>query len=335
MTRACSWVVGRGGLLGSAIERQLEGQTFVPVHAPQWESAHVGSQLTHAVTAFAAQVAKGVEPWQLIWSAGAGVVGTKAEDLRRETAVLRGVLLEMHKHEALWQRPGTLFLASSAGGVHGGSKEAYTTEHSQPAPISDYGRAKLEQELLLREFAERKAQLNLLVGRFSNLYGPGQRLDKPQGLISQLCRCLIYGIPAHVYVSLDTIRDYLFADDAARMVVAGLERLSRTQQPTRETKIYASGKEASIATVLGMFRNLTKRNLKVVMGMHALRAQQPSRLVFRSVVWPQDAALRKTGLLEGVGAVYQHQLALFARGQLPRPDVPLQSVAPASVRQYR
>ena len=92
------------------------------------------------------------------------------------------------------------------------------TEHTTPAPISAYGRAKLRSEEIATEFAVRTGSA-LLVGRLSNLYGPGQDITKPQGLISQLCRAQLTRQPLSVYVSLDTMRDYLFVDDAAAMVV--------------------------------------------------------------------------------------------------------------------
>ena len=124
-----------------------------------------------------------------------------------------------------WEpRPGRghgLFLASSAGGVYAGSTGAPFTEHTPPAPISPYGLAKLRSEEVATAFAVRTGTA-LLVGRLANLYGPGQDLDKPQGLISQLCRAQLTRQPLSVYVSLDTRRDYLFVDDAAAMAVSAL-----------------------------------------------------------------------------------------------------------------
>jgi len=48
-----------------------------------------------------------------------------------------------------------------------------------------------------------------MVGRMSNLYGPGQNLKKVQGLISQMCLRVLTRQPLVLYVPLDTIRDYL------------------------------------------------------------------------------------------------------------------------------
>jgi UDP-glucose 4-epimerase len=233
----------------------------------------------------------------------------------------------MSAESRLMALPGYVVLASSAGGVYGGSLVCPITEGTDPAPISDYGRAKLEQERMLCSWASRRTpSVGILVARFANLYGPGQRLDKPQGLISHLSRCLIFNAPVHVYVSLDTIRDYLFAEDAGRQLVAGLRRLACESrgQPVQVTKIYASEREISIAGLLGIFRRISRRRLRVICGLHPGSALQPRRLQFRSRVWRRsdDEGERPIELVEGIHQVYRDQLALFRRGLLPPPSPP-------------
>ena len=63
-----------------------------------------------------------------------------------------------------------------------------------------------------------------MIGRIANLYGPGQNLDKPQGLVSQLCAAHLERRPVSIWVSLDTLRDYLYAPDCAQMVLDCLDR---------------------------------------------------------------------------------------------------------------
>ena len=63
------------------------------------------------------------------------------------------------------------------------------------------------------------------MGRIANLYGPGQGLEKPQGLISQIIRSHLIRTPISIYVPLDTMRDYLFAPDCGELVVDALRRL--------------------------------------------------------------------------------------------------------------
>jgi UDP-glucose 4-epimerase len=316
-----AWVVGRGGLLGSAVERALRAvgrAVFVPDPPLSWTSAGEASA-DAAVHAFgAARAAAGPAPWSLFWCAGRGVVGSPAAELDDEVRRFETFLDRLSVIEG----PGRVFLASSAGGVYGGSPERPLTEEAVPRPLSDYGRAKLAQERALARWGERHPQVATLVGRLSNLYGPGQRLGKAQGLVSQLARGLIHDAPVHVYVSLDTIRDYLFADDAGRRVVAAMDRLGASAPAggpaPRVLKIFAAERETTIATLLGVFRRLARRRLRIVSGLHPVREQQPARLQFRSRVWADEPAAGLT-LLEGVDRVYRHQLALYQQGRLPPP----------------
>lgn len=321
-----AWVVGRGGLLGSCVERSLGPAAWRPEHPLDWrDPVRLAESITEAVRGFAARLAGGMFDggWCVCWCAGDGVVGTPADRLEAETASLR-LLLERLGNVLDGARPalpGRFFLASSAGGVYGGSLERPLTEATPPRPISDYGRAKLEQEEVLRAWARARPTVSALVGRLSNLYGPGQHLDKPQGLISHMSRCLIFGVPVHIFVPLDTIRDYLFAEDAGRRIVAGLERL-RHESPgggRHVTKVYGSERETTVAALVGVFRRIAKRQLRVVAGPHPVRAQQPARLQFRSTIWTDEPALPATELLDGVSRVHRHQLALFQAGRLPAP----------------
>jgi UDP-glucose 4-epimerase len=325
---ALAWVVGRGGLLGSCVERALERGAggWRPVHPLAWrDPLRLADSITDAVRAFAARLAgESRGGWCVYWCAGDGVVGTPADRLHAETATLRLFLERLG--DALdgtgLALPGRFFLASSAGGVYGGSPERPLTEATPPRPISDYGRAKLEQEEALRAWARARPTVSALVGRLSNLYGPGQHLDKPQGLISHMSRCLIFGVPVHIFVPLDTIRDYLFAEDAGGRVVAGLERLGNESPDggRHVIKVYGSERETTVATLVGVFRRIAKRRLLVVSGLHPVRAQQPARLQFRSTVWADEPCLPATELLDGVSRVHRHQLALFQAGRLPAPS---------------
>jgi hypothetical protein len=205
--------------------------------------------------------------------------------------------------------------------VYGGSLERPLTEATPPRPISDYGRAKLDQEEALRAWAHARPTVSVLVGRLSNVYGPGQHLDKPQGLISHMSRCLIFGVPVHIFVPLDTIRDYLFAEDAGERIVAGLERLRRESPGggRHVTKVLGSERETTVAALVGVFRRIAKRQLRVVAGPtpRGRSSRRGSSSGPRS--GPTSRPLLATQLLDGVSRVHRHQLALFQAGRLPAP----------------
>lgn len=323
MSSPLVWVIGRGGLLGNAVESEVIEQRYRPFLCEPfvWQSPQFLSDLESAIGRFEETVSVMRTPWSICWCAGAGVVGTRREDLQRETRTFKGFLEILASKSKLSGMPGTLFLASSAGGIYAGSAQSPISEKSAPVPISDYGREKLEQERALAAFAGERQEVHTLVGRFANLYGPGQRLDKPQGLISHISRCLVFGTPVHIYVGLDTLRDYLYASDAARMVLKGVSRLQAIDSDSQQqiVKIYGSEREISIAGLLGLFRGIAKRRLRLVTGSHSFQSQQPRKLVFRSAVWPDDGALAKVGLLDGISRIYRHQVGLRQSGRLPPP----------------
>jgi UDP-glucose 4-epimerase len=193
------------------------------------------------------------------------------------------------------------------------------TEATSPCPIAEYGWGHLRREGLLTEFARREPTLRTAVVRFSNLYGPGQRLDKPQGLVSQVSRAIIQRRPVHVYVPLDTVRDYLFAADAGVGLVQVLDRLTQTPASGGPplVKLLASEEEVSVGGLLALFRQLTRRRVAVVAGISAVGRLQPPRMRFRSEVWVGAGRAQRTPLREGVFQVYRHQLDLFTQGRLP------------------
>jgi UDP-glucose 4-epimerase len=212
--------------------------------------------------------------------------------------------------------PGSIFLASSAGGVYTDNVGQLSTEYTMPRPASDYGAHKLRMEEALRSWADLYPNVSSLIGRISSLYGPGQDLRKAQGIISHLSRCLIYRRPVNIYVSLDTRRDYLFADDCAHQVAASLSRLM-TERPRAIIKVFASEEVTSLARIVGVFFRIAKHHPLIV--SRQPRGTQPISLKLRSDVWRNLEGLRKTDLATGIHMVHEHQLTLFCQGLLPPP----------------
>lgn len=225
--------------------------------------------------------------------------------------------------EGLLGRPrlaasGTVFLASSAGGVYSASTATPPFDETSPvSALGPYGREKLAQEAMVAKLVAHTG-VGAVVGRLSNLYGPGQKLGKPQGLVSHIGRNALLRQPVTIYVPLDTIRDYLFAADAGRMVVEAMERFAveRAADAARDvvTKIFASEVDSTVASVLGIWRRVLRRPLRVVLASSPAGALQPRVLSFRSSVWPETVG-QPTLLPAGIGLVYRDQFArLMSKG---------------------
>ena len=296
---ALHWVIGRGGLLGrnleSALESTLEStmpgpsrgaNLWRPPEAIDWSAPGAGAlELRRHAGEFLRAV--GDRPWSVAWCAGAGVMATSAEVLQLELEALRSTL------DALTASPhgqdGAFFFASSAGGVYAGVGAPPYDESSPVRPLAPYGRAKLDAEALVTDWS-RQTGTPSLIGRIANIYGPGQNLAKAQGLISQICRSHLTGQPLSIYVSLDTLRDYLFAPDCAGLIVEGLARLrqeQRGQGPTVVTKILASQRAITIGAVLGEMRRIFKISPRIVLGASPVSAVQARDLSLQSRVWPE------------------------------------------------
>ena len=298
MTRT-AWVVGASGLLGSAITRRLktDDQWAEVVTDPlPWAEPDAA---VREITRLAEHVRESPRPVTLFWCAGASVVGATPDRLAGELDLLTRLLDGVAKVFA--RSPGhplDVFFASSAGGVYAGSADPPFTERTPPVPISPYGAAKLESEALVRRFAD-ETGAHVLVGRISNLYGPGQRLEKAQGVISQICRSFFTGHPTSIYVPLDTIRDYLYVDDAAALITAAM-LLDRTDHVT--VKIFGSLQPVTLGEILAQMRAVFKRRPPVMLGHSPNSSSQARDLRFRSVVLPEIDRLPRRSLPSGIHA---------------------------------
>jgi UDP-glucose 4-epimerase len=297
-----TWVLGARGLLGSHVVDSLRrrGSTVLTVQVPWRDRQGTRAALADGVRRLEAAAAGG--EWQLAWCAGAGVVATTAAAMDEELAAFSGLLDELAARPEL-ARAGALFVASSAGGVYAGSSgRPPFSEASATGALVPYGRAKLDMERAVRRFADR-AGAAVLIGRIANLYGPGQNLGKAQGLVSQLSRAHLTGVPVTIYVSLDTLRDYVYAADVGDLVAAGLGSL-RTQVAGRTdrvvVKVVATGSSLTIGHLIGESTRHHRARARVVVKAPQEGSGQIRDLRLRSEVWPQLDAHLRTPMLVGM-----------------------------------
>jgi UDP-glucose 4-epimerase len=326
MSETLIWVVGGGGLLGSHVVRALYQHVpkarlwqCAPPHFSWSDPKRLAEEFTRAVATFAAAVHEQRGAWALLWCAGKGVVRSSTAELEPEWWAwtrlldLLGARLAGPRDDL----PGAIFLASSAGGVYGASPAQVLTEHTPPRPVSAYGAHKRRMEEALLNWADAFPNVSYFIGRISTLYGPGQDLHKPQGIISHLSRCLIYHRSMSIYVSLDTRRDYLFVDDCAHQIAACIGRLM-SERPRAILKILANEELTSLARIVGVFFRMAKHRPLIV--SRQAQDTQSISMKLRSEVWRNLEGLRKTDLAVGIHLVHEHQLALFRRGLLPPPS---------------
>ena len=311
---AHAWVIGEGGLLGSAIRRAIERRDDWMVDARQslpWnDPAALRMAVATRVRRLVTEAGAAGDDWVIIWAAGSAVTSTGGDELTAQLEQFSAVLEEIESVARESHSRGSLFFSSSAGGLYGGSAHPPFDEDTEPIPVSEYGRAKLAMELRVTEFGKRSG-VSVLIGRIANVYGPGQRITKPQGLISQLILSHFTHRPAHIYVPLETTRNYIYVDDCARVTLACLDRLranaSRTQKaaPQAVVKIIASRQNLSIAVLLGYLRALGHRPASVALGAIESGAGQPIDLRLRSIVWTDLDLPDETPIVVGFHATLQ------------------------------
>jgi UDP-glucose 4-epimerase len=216
------------------------------------------------------------------------VTATGAESFVREEEVFGSFAASLERHcrrGDLRPDQGSIFFASSAGALYAGARVPPFTESSPTAPVAPYGFSKLALEARLQRLAA-ECGVAAAAGRITNLYGPGQNLAKPQGLISHLCRAHVTGQPLGIYVPLDTLRDYLFVDDAAAMVLDLMEAAAARPGEVA-VKILASHGSVSVAALLMQAQRVFRRPIRVLFGASSEAARQARDLRVRSEVHPE------------------------------------------------
>ncbi|MBX3099098.1 MAG: NAD-dependent epimerase/dehydratase family protein [Salinibacterium sp.] len=162
--------------------------------------------------------------------------------------------------------------ASTGGAIYGEKSVDSVTEDLTPEPISPYAIGKLAIEGYLAYF-RRKHGLESTSFRISNPYGPRQRSNRAQGVIPTFLERAAKGEPVPVYGDGSSVRDYVYVDDAIRMIVD-------TVDVTPQHAVYniGSGVGTSLAELLAVIGDVT--------GSHPTIDYQPEPATFvhRSVL---------------------------------------------------
>ncbi|TFD09628.1 MULTISPECIES: NAD-dependent epimerase/dehydratase family protein [unclassified Cryobacterium] len=287
------WVIGSRGLLGSAIVSAVEdrpGWAVLDVPSLPWtDDARMVAAVNRATNLLLDQSRISQSRWAIVWAAGAVVTSSSAEQIERELEQFRLIVSSIASTVAATggQQSGAFFYASSAGGIYAGSPEPPFSELTEPHPLSGYGQFKLDAEQVMTRVLA-PARISTLAGRISNIYGPGQRLTKMQGLISHIAKAQFGTQPASIFVPLETSRDYIYVRDCAELILDGLDRtliLSDAGTTVHTMKNLVSGQSVTISTLLGLFRSISKNHPHVMLGYSAAGALQAVDLRLKSVVW--------------------------------------------------
>jgi UDP-glucose 4-epimerase len=196
-------------------------------------------------------------------------------------------------------QPPTVVLASSGGTVYAPDLTPPYREDAPTRATSPYGAAKLALERLLLDRAD---AVPAVVLRLSNVYGPGQRTGKSQGVLAYWLRAAAAGQPLPLIGDPDAVRDYVYVDD----VVDCMCRVA-VRTPARADPLVlnvGSGRGTSLRALLSTVERVVGRELRV--------DRMPARAVDRFAVWLDvERAARvldwrpRTALIDGVAAMWR------------------------------
>lgn len=311
-----AWVLGSHGVLGSALGRSLRSQgseLFLPAERFCWAcESTLASQIAAAVRDFSARAARH-DRWEIYWAAGIGTMNSAEAALAPETRALSLILRLIGNEAGLVASRGAIAFASSAGAIYAGCADDIITENSAAKPTTPYAHEKIRQEELLRSFARERGGIAVLIARISTIYGPGQSSGKQQGLLAHVARNTLRHKPIQIYVPYDTIRDYIYADDAATQMVGALNQIE--EDPRLLVKIVASECPVSIAQIVSAFKRIVRRTPRIVTSANRLSSLYSRRVQFRSVVLQDAAQSPPQGLIVGISKLMAAERMAFATGK--------------------
>lgn len=291
-----TWVIGRGGLLGHAIATRASD--VVPSDPVPWHDLNEArSALQHHYRVF--RHVAGESAWTVVWAAGSAVISGTPQEM--ELSLLEEVLQCLRRDPP--PGPGVFFLASSAGGVYAGSSGSPFNSDAIPNPISAYGRLKLQEEAATIEVLQGVAPV--VIGRFANLYGPRQNRNKSQGLVTRLCLACIYRDPVSIFVPLQTQRDWIAVDDAARVALQ-LCNQARGGAAVATVQVIGTGIPTTVGRLIRIVEEVTHRTVPVTYGMDASAIHQPFDLRLQPGPAVIQALGTATPLPSGVRHLYDY-----------------------------
>lgn len=137
---------------------------------------------------------------------------------------------------------------SSGGAIYGDVLRKVHNEEDAVYPKSSYGVVKLAIEKYLLSYSEIYG-LNSLILRLSNPFGP-YHFNTKQGVINVAIRKALRGEPLQIWGTGDGVKDYIFIEDACRIMIQLMES-------GIHTSVYniASGHVLSVKDIVGLIKN--------------------------------------------------------------------------------
>lgn len=249
-------LIGGTGFLGTALRRRLRdlGRPVVVVGRASNTSLDPGERYVRDSDLERFVRDGGSEHFEAVVDlAYATVPSTSAVDPVADVTVnLRAVLNHLDAARSLNARRYAFI--SSGGTIYGDSNGEPIPETAPQRPISPYGISKLACEHYAM-MMHRRGELSAVILRPSNVYGPGQRPFRGQGLIATALASALQGQQLAVFGDGSQVRDFLFVDDFCDGLMAAI-----AHGEAGETFNLATGQGLTIRNVLEQVSGLVARD---------------------------------------------------------------------------
>lgn len=252
------------------------------------------------------------EVGHVIYTAGGLLPAASEEEPERSEnltlAPLRTVL------DALSARPETrLTYVSSGGTVYGEPEELPVGENAPTRPVGSYGRLHLAcEEEIARHSGEHGLRARIL--RCSTVYGEHQLPDRGQGAVVTFLHRIEHRLPIDLYGGGATVRDYVYAGDVARAIVALLDR---DEEPSMVN--VGSGEGTSLLELLRMVEAQVGREADVQ--SHPERGFDVHRIVLDTSRLNRLLDFHPTPLAAGIARTHEWLRAAAAKTVATQPPL--------------
>ena len=115
-----------------------------------------------------------------------------------------------------------LIYASAGGAVYGDPKYVPVDEEHPTCPLCPYATSKLVGEHYVKLY-HHLSELEYVVLRFTNIYGPRQRFSSKNGAVAVFLGQLLSGKPPGIFGDGSNTRDFLYVTDAVSAAILALE----------------------------------------------------------------------------------------------------------------
>ena len=154
----------------------------------------------------------------------------------------------------------------------------------------------------------KNTKIKVSIFRLANVYGPNQDTGKDQGLISTITHSLLHHKPVNIFVPLQTVRNYIYADDAGEVIARNITQLTNEKKSKIYLKLVASDRNISLSSLINEFRLVYGHRPTVFNSVSGATSKHPINLRLQSIISDPCKELSFTPLAVGIDRVRKSAL---------------------------